>query len=224
MSEDFTTLQTLRFMNLQPKLSGRRRSDKKKRRTIRLEIVNFWTNSNSKTWIKDILGNKIPNNNSKFGNFPTGGDRYIHTYLPTYLNTYLPTYIHTYIPTYLPKYLPKYLPTYLPTYIHTYIQCSGKMCLRAIRLRNSSSGGNSSSGWNASSSNSSSEFVFGGDFVFWLECVFEQFVFGIRLRRGIRLRGDFVLEQLVFGIRLRNSSSSAGRNVIPAPRPQCIFW
>lgn len=74
MSEDFTTLQTLRFMNLQPKLSGRRRSDKKKHRTIRLEIVNFWTNSNSKTWIKDILGNKILNNHHKFGNFSTGGD------------------------------------------------------------------------------------------------------------------------------------------------------
>ncbi len=49
-----------------------------------------------------------------------------------------------------------------------------------------------------------------------------EFVFGIRLREGIRLRGEFVFEQLVFGIRLRNSSSSAGRNVIPAPRPQCI--
>ena len=183
MSEDFTTLQTLRFMNLQPKLSGRRRSDKKKRRTIRLEIVNFWTNSNSKTWIKDILGNKIPNNNSKFGNFPTGGDRYIHTYLPTYVRTYVPTYLHTYIPTYLPKYLPKYLPTYLPTYIHTYIHTVFRQ--------------------DVSSSNSSSEFVFGGEFVFGLECVFEQFVFGIRLRGGFRLLVGMRLR----AIRLRNSSS-----------------
>ena len=109
--------------------SGRRRSDKKKHRTIRLEIVNFWTNSNSKTWIKDILGNKIPNNdnNSKFRNFPTGGDRYIHTYIHTYLPTYLPTYTHrhtyrqTYIHTYIPTYLHTYIPTYLPTYLNTYL-------------------------------------------------------------------------------------------------------
>ena len=72
MSEDFTTLQMLRFMNLQPKLSGRQRSDRKKQPTIKLEIVNFWANCNSKTWIKDILGNKILNNHHKFGNFPTG--------------------------------------------------------------------------------------------------------------------------------------------------------
>ena len=46
-----------------------------------------------------------------------------------------------------------------------------------------------------------------------------EFVFGIRLRVGIRLRGAIRLR----GIRLRNSSSSAGVNVIPAQRAQCLF-
>ena len=67
-------LQTLRFMNLQPKLSGRRRSDRKKQPTIKLEIVNFWANQNSRTWIKDVLGSKIQNNHHTFVNFPTGSD------------------------------------------------------------------------------------------------------------------------------------------------------
>ena len=92
-----------------------------------------------------------------------------------------------------------------------------------VSSSNSSSGGNSSSGWKFVFE----QFVFGirlrGGIRLRVGMRLREFVFGICLRRGIRLRGDFVFEQLVFGIRLRNSSSSAGRNVIPAPRPQCIY-
>ena len=43
-------------------------------RQSNLKSSNFWANCNSKTWIKDILGNKIQNNHHTFVNFPTGSD------------------------------------------------------------------------------------------------------------------------------------------------------
>ena len=82
------------------------------------------------------------------------------------------------------------------------------------------------------------EFVFGGEFVFGVirlqgEIRLREFVFGIRLRRGLRPRGEIVCGEFVFGIRLRvfggplkgislrNSSSSSDGKVLCPQRPQC---
>ena len=68
-----------------------------------------------------------------------------------------------------------------------------------------------------SAGNLSSEFLFGEEFV----C--GEFVFGIRVHKGIRLRGEFVFgwNGPLEGIHLGNSPSSSDGKVLRPQRPQC---